>query len=161
MLSAGLMCCPPARPFAQNSTPHTLSCLSRRIARAEVTPETAPAIAEVRDKGVISRIRIRDSTFTMANASGMATGHHLAIPDLRQHDLHWLYLAPAGDTSFPSSKKMRCWATSMSIRRRYLNENHLEGGARRGFSTAADRQSRANADLRSYRPRRSPAFIRW
>src|ERR1700723_1486873 len=43
-----------------------------------VTPQTAPAMAEVRDKGV----NFRNShslfpTFTTANASAMATGHYL------------------------------------------------------------------------------------
>ncbi|MGB6996075.1 MAG: alkaline phosphatase family protein, partial [Pseudolabrys sp.] len=43
-----------------------------------VTPETAPAMAAVRDKGVnFVNPHSLFPTFTMANASGMATGHFL------------------------------------------------------------------------------------
>src|SRR4029077_5213753 len=43
-----------------------------------VTPETAPAMADVRDKGVnFANPHSLFPTFTMANASGMSTGHFL------------------------------------------------------------------------------------
>ena len=43
-----------------------------------VTPETAPAMAEVRDKGVnFANPHSLFPTFTMANASGLSTGHFL------------------------------------------------------------------------------------
>ena len=43
-----------------------------------VTPETAPAIAEIRDKGVnFANSHSLFPTFTMPNSSGMATGHYL------------------------------------------------------------------------------------
>jgi len=43
-----------------------------------VTPETAPTMAAIRDKGVnFANPHSLFPTFTMANASGMATGHYL------------------------------------------------------------------------------------
>ena len=43
-----------------------------------VTPETAPAMADVRDKGVnFANPHSLFPTFTMANASGLSTGHFL------------------------------------------------------------------------------------
>ena len=43
-----------------------------------VTPQTAPAMAEVRDKGVnFKNSHSLFPTFTTANASAMATGHYL------------------------------------------------------------------------------------
>ena len=65
--------------FAQNSTPHNIILFVPDGLRGRiVTPETAPAMAAVRDNGV----NFRNShslfpTFTTANASAMATGHYL------------------------------------------------------------------------------------
>ena len=43
-----------------------------------VTTDTAPAFAEIRDKGVnFANSHSLFPTFTMPNSSGMATGHHL------------------------------------------------------------------------------------
>src|SRR5690349_11110929 len=43
-----------------------------------VTPETAPTMAAIRDQGVnFANPHSLFPTFTMANASGMATGHFL------------------------------------------------------------------------------------
>src|SRR5206468_9308342 len=64
---------------AQNNTPRNLILFIPDGLRAlKITPETAPAMAELRDKGV----NFRNShslfpTFTMANGSAMATGHYL------------------------------------------------------------------------------------
>ena len=79
MLSAGLMLVSVGTSFAQNSTPHNVILFVPDGLRAlKVTPETAPAMAEVRDKGVnFKNPHSLFPTFTMANASGMATGHHL------------------------------------------------------------------------------------
>ncbi len=79
LLSAGLMLLSTGMASAQNSTPHNLILFVPDGLRGRiVTPETAPAMAEVRDKG----INFRNShslfpTFTTANASAMATGHYL------------------------------------------------------------------------------------
>src|ERR1043165_1818571 len=64
---------------AQTKPPHNVILFVPDGLRAlSVTPDSAPAMAAVRDKGV----NFRNShslfpTFTTANASAMATGHHL------------------------------------------------------------------------------------
>src|SRR5450432_4156701 len=79
LLSAGFFAVIAGAACAQNSTPRNLILFVPDGLRAlKVTPETAPAMAEVRDKGV----NFRNShslfpTFTTANASAMATGHYL------------------------------------------------------------------------------------
>jgi Type I phosphodiesterase / nucleotide pyrophosphatase len=79
MLSAGLTVLTAATAFAENNTPRNLILFVPDGLRGRiVTPQTAPAMAEVRDKGV----NFRNShslfpTFTTANASAMATGHYL------------------------------------------------------------------------------------
>src|SRR4051812_17307261 len=79
LLSAGLTLLTAAAGFAQNNTPRNLILFIPDGLRGRiVTPETAPALAELRDKGV----NFRNShslfpTFTTANASAMATGHYL------------------------------------------------------------------------------------
>src|SRR5471030_1693181 len=78
-LSAGLTVLSTGLASAQNSTPRNLILFVPDGLRGRiVTPQTAPAMAEVRDKGV----NFRNShslfpTFTMANGSAMATGHYL------------------------------------------------------------------------------------
>jgi len=68
---------------AQNTiyaqTPHNLILFVPDGLRAlSVTPQTAPAMAAVRDKGVnFANPHSLFPTFTMANASGMSTGHFL------------------------------------------------------------------------------------
>src|ERR1700710_1053494 len=79
MLSAGLTVLTVAAAFSQNNTPRNLILFVPDGLRGRIgTPLTAPALAEVRDKGV----NFRNShslfpTFTTANASAMATGHYL------------------------------------------------------------------------------------
>jgi len=64
---------------AQAQTPHNLILFVPDGLRAgSVTPETAPAMAALRDKGVnFANPHSLFPTFTMANASGMSTGHFL------------------------------------------------------------------------------------
>jgi hypothetical protein len=65
--------------FAQNNRPRNLILFVPDGLRAlKVTPETAPAMAALRDQGVNFRNpHSLFPTFTMANASGMSTGHYL------------------------------------------------------------------------------------
>src|SRR5580704_17590773 len=78
-LSAGLTLLSAGTALAQNATPHNLILFVPDGLRAlKVTPETAPAMAAVRDKGVnFKNPHSLFPTFTMANASGMSTGHFL------------------------------------------------------------------------------------
>ncbi len=71
---------PPAHaapPVAQ--TPHNLILFVPDGLRAlKVTPETAPTMAAIRDRGVnFANPHSLFPTFTMANASGLSTGHFL------------------------------------------------------------------------------------
>src|SRR3954466_1400415 len=72
LLSAGVA-------FAQNNTPRNLILFVPDGMRGRiVTSQTAPAMAEVRDKGVnFANPHSLFPTFTTANASAMATGHYL------------------------------------------------------------------------------------
>jgi arylsulfatase A-like enzyme len=79
LISAGLTLLCAGVASAQNATPRNLILFVPDGLRGRiVSPQTAPAMAEVRDKGV----NFRNShslfpTFTTANASAMATGHYL------------------------------------------------------------------------------------
>src|SRR5437588_12026793 len=79
LLSASLITLTASAASAQNAAPRNLILFVPDGLRGRiVTPQTAPAMAEVRDKGV----NFRNShslfpTFTMANGSAMASGHYL------------------------------------------------------------------------------------
>src|ERR1700710_1277184 len=79
LLSAGLITLLAGAASAQNDKPKNLILFVPDGLRGRIVmPQTAPAMAEVRDKGV----NFRNShslfpTFTTANASAMATGHYL------------------------------------------------------------------------------------
>src|SRR3954469_24443444 len=79
LLSASLITLTASAALGQNSNPRNLILFIPDGLRGRiVTPQTAPAMAEVRDKGV----KFKNShslfpTFTTANASAMATGHYL------------------------------------------------------------------------------------
>jgi arylsulfatase A-like enzyme len=79
LLFAGLMVLTAGIAFAQNATPHNVILFVPDGLRGRiVTPQTAPAMAEVRDKGVnFTNPHSLFPTFTTANASAMATGHYL------------------------------------------------------------------------------------
>src|SRR5215470_14010615 len=64
---------------AQNAPPHNVILfVPDGLRPAIVDPNTAPAMAAVRDKGVnFTNPHSVFPTFTTANASAMATGHHL------------------------------------------------------------------------------------
>jgi hypothetical protein len=69
----------PAAALAKDAAPHNVILFVPDGLRAvKVTQETAPAMATVRDKGVnFKNPHSLFPTFTMANSSGMATGHLL------------------------------------------------------------------------------------
>ena len=78
-ITAGLTLLFAGTAFAQNDTPRNLILFVPDGLRGQiVTPQTAPAMAEVRDKGVnFGNSHSLFPTFTTANASAMATGHYL------------------------------------------------------------------------------------
>ena len=79
LLSARLITLAASAASAQNATPRNLILFVPDGLRGRiVTPQTAPAMAEVRDKGVnFKNSHSLFPTFTMANGSAMASGHYL------------------------------------------------------------------------------------
>ncbi|MBR1279204.1 alkaline phosphatase family protein [Bradyrhizobium sp. AUGA SZCCT0283] len=79
LLSAGLIALAAGSASAQNANPRNLILFVPDGLRARiVTPQTAPAMAELRDKGVnFKNSHSLFPTFTMANGSAMASGHYL------------------------------------------------------------------------------------
>ena len=79
LLSAGLTMFSTGLASAQTSAQHNVILFVPDGLRGRiVTPQTAPAMAELRDKGVhFKNSHSLFPTFTTANASAMATGHYL------------------------------------------------------------------------------------
>jgi Type I phosphodiesterase / nucleotide pyrophosphatase len=142
ILSAGLTLLSAGAASAQNNTPHNLILFVPDGLRAlKVTPETAPAMAEVRDKGVNFRNpHSLFPTFTMANASGMSTGHYLGDTGTFSNTIYTGFSsAPAGDTVVPFLENDAVLGdVDEHFGSNYLNEETILKLARaKGFSTAA------------------------
>jgi Type I phosphodiesterase / nucleotide pyrophosphatase len=139
LLSATLMISPAAS--AQNATPHNLILFIPDGLRAlKVFPETAPAMAEVRDKGVnFKNPHSLFPTFTMANASAMATGHYLGDTGTFSNTIFTGYLSTPADTTVPFIENDAVIGdVDEHFGGDYLNEETLLKLARaQGFSTAA------------------------
>jgi hypothetical protein len=142
VLSASFVVLSAVTALAQNGSPHNLILFIPDGLRAlKVTPETAPAMAAIRDKGVNFRNpHSLFPTFTMANASGMATGHHLGDTGTFSNTIFSGYTsAPAGDTVVPFLENDAVLGDiDEHFSGDYLNEETILKAARaRGFSTAA------------------------
>src|SRR5258708_35155747 len=142
LLSAGLAVLSVGTALAQNNTPHNMILFIPDGLRAlKVTPETAPAMAEVREKAVnVKNPHPLFPTFTMANASGMATGHYLGDTGTFSNTIYPGYpSAPAGDTVVPFIENDAVLAdVDEHFGGDYLNEETILKMARaKGFSTAA------------------------
>src|SRR5881394_4482176 len=142
LLSAGLAVLSVGTALAQNGTPHNMILFIPDGLRAlKVTPETAPAMADLRDKGVnFKNPHSLFPTFTMANASGMATGHYLGDTGTFSNTIYTGYpSAPAGDTVVPFIENNAVLAdVDEHFGGDYLNEETILKMARaKGFSTAA------------------------
>jgi hypothetical protein len=142
MLSAGLFALSAGTALAQNATPRNLVLFVPDGLRGRiVTPQTAPAMAEVRDKGVNFRNpHSLFPTFTMANGSAMATGHYLGDTGTFSNTIYTGYpVAHANDTVTPF---IEVDPVLLDIDEHfggdYLNEETVLKMARaQGFSTAA------------------------
>src|SRR3954454_14754185 len=99
MLCTGLTMLSADAAFADSTPPHNLILFVPDGLRAlKVTPETAPTMAAIRDKGVnFKNSHSLFPTFTMANASGMATGHHLGDPGTFSNTIFTNYPVAAAD----------------------------------------------------------------
>ena len=105
LLSAGLTFISAGMASGQNGPPHNVILFVPDGLRAlKVTPETAPAMAELRDKGVnFKNPHSLFPTFTTANASAMATGHFLGDTGDFSNTIYTGFASvPAGDTAVPS-----------------------------------------------------------
>src|SRR5215813_5277189 len=127
---------------AQNATPHNLILFVPDGLRAlKVTPESAPAMAAVRDKGVnFKNSHSMFPTFTMANASAMSTGHYLGDTGTFSNTIFTGYSsAPAGDTVVPFIENDAVLGDiDAHFNGDYLDEETILKMARdKGFSTAA------------------------
>ncbi len=106
-----------------------------------VTPQSAPTMAAIRDKGVnFKNPHSLFPTFTTANASAMATGHYLGDTGDFSNTIYTGYpVAPAGDSVTPFLEND---AVLFDIDEHFdgncLNEETILKAARgQGFSTAA------------------------
>jgi hypothetical protein len=142
LLSAGLTLMSAAAALAQNNTPHNVILFVPDGLRARiVTPETAPAMAEVRDKGDnFKNSHSLFPTFTTANASAMATGHYLGDTGDFSNTIYTGYPVKAADgtvTPFLESDPV-LGDVDEHFGGDYLNEETVLKIARaKGYSTAA------------------------
>jgi Type I phosphodiesterase / nucleotide pyrophosphatase len=140
MLSAGSASA--QNKTAQNNAPHNLILFVPDGLRGRiVTPQTAPTMAEIRDKGVsFKNSHSLFPTFTTANASAMATGHLLGDTGDFSNTIYTGYPVPAADstvTPFLESDPVLHDADE-HFGGDYLNEETILKMARaKGYSTAA------------------------
>src|SRR6266852_8130010 len=142
LLSASLFTLAAGAASAQNNTPHNLILFVPDGLRSRiVSPQTAPAMAELRDKGVnFKNPHSMFPTFTMANGSAMATGHYLGDTGTFSNTIYTAFTsAPAGDTVVPFIENDAVLGdVDEHFNGDYLNEETLLKMARaQGFSTAA------------------------
>src|ERR1043165_5628408 len=128
--------------WAQAGTPRNLILFVPDGLRGRiVTPQTAPAMAELRDKGVTFRNpHSLFPTFTMANGSAMATGHYIGDTGTFSNTIYTGYpVAHANGTVTPF---LEANPVLLDVDEHfggdYLNEETILKLARaQGFSTAA------------------------
>src|SRR5215510_11014239 len=142
LLFAGLIALSAGAASAQNATPRNLILFVPDGLRGRiVTPQTAPAMADVRDKGVhFKNSHSLFPTFTMANGSAMATGHYLGDTGTFSNTIFTGYSsAPAGDTVVPFLENDAVLGdVDEHFNGDYLNEETILKMARaQGYSTAA------------------------
>ena len=142
LLSASLFTLAASAASAQNARPHNLIIFVPDGLRAlKVTKETAPTMAELRDKGVnFENPHSMFPTFTTANASAMATGHYLGdTGDFSNTIYTGFSSAPAGDTVVPFLENDAVLAdVDEHFKGDYLDEETVLKLAReKGISTAA------------------------
>jgi arylsulfatase A-like enzyme len=142
LLSAGLTLWSAGVASAQNATPRNLILFVPDGLRGRiVSPQTAPAMAEIRDKGVnFKNSHSLFPTFTTANASAMATGHYLGDTGDFSNTIYTGYpLEAVGGTVVPFLENDAVLGSvDEHFGGDYLNEETLLKLARdKGYSTAA------------------------
>src|SRR5258707_13811362 len=142
LLSAGLITLSAGAASAQNDKPKNLILFIPDGLRALiVTPETAPAMAEVRDKGVnFKNSHSLFPPFPTANASALATGHYLGDTGDFSNTIYTGYpVGPADGTVTPFLEvNPVILDADEHFGGDYLNEETVLKMARaQGYSTAA------------------------
>lgn len=142
LLSASLIALTATAASAQNAAPRNLILFVPDGLRGRiVTPQTAPAMAEIRDKGVnFKNSHSMFPTFTMANSSAMASGHYLGDTGTFSNTIFTAFTSvPAGDTVVPFIENDAVLAdVDDHFNGDYLNEETILKMARgQGYSTAA------------------------
>jgi predicted AlkP superfamily pyrophosphatase or phosphodiesterase len=147
LLSAGLLTLSAGTALAQKTTPqkttprNLILFVPDGLRGRIVTPQTTPAMAEVRDKGVnFKNSHSLFPTFTTANASAMATGHYLGDTGDFSNTIYTGFAsAPAGDTVVPFLENDAVLGdVDEHFGGDYLNEETVLKMARaKGYSTAA------------------------
>ena len=127
---------------AQAQPPHNLILfVPDGLRAAQVSPQTAPAMAEVRDKGVnFVNPHSLFPTFTMPNSSGLSTGHFLGDTGAFSNTIFTGY--PVGPVAGSSTPFIENDAVLGDIDEHFggnfVDENTiLVAGRMQGFSTAA------------------------
>jgi arylsulfatase A-like enzyme len=141
-LCAGLTVWSAGPAFADNATPHNLILFVPDGLRAlKITPETAPTMAAIRDKGInFKNSHSLFPTFTMANGSAMSTGHYLGDSGTFSNTIWTGYTSvPAGDTVTPFLENDAVLGdVDEHFGGNYLDEDTILKLARaQGYSTAA------------------------
>ncbi|HLL27901.1 MAG TPA: alkaline phosphatase family protein [Xanthobacteraceae bacterium] len=106
----------------------------------QVNPETAPAMAALRERGVnFANPHALFPTFTMPNASGMATGHYLGDTGDFSNTIYTGYPVPPTGSVTPFIENDAVLGDiDAHFAGDYLNETTILNAARvQGFSTAA------------------------
>jgi arylsulfatase A-like enzyme len=142
LLSTGLALLSAGAAFAQNNTPRNLILFVPDGLRGQiVSPQTAPTMADVRDKGVnFKNSHSLFPTFTMANGSAMATGHYLGDTGTFSNTIYTGFSsAAAGNTVVPFIENDAVLGdVDEHFNGDYLNEETILKMARaQGYSTAA------------------------
>ena len=142
LLSASLIALSAGAASAQNNTPRNLILFVPDGLRGRiVTPQTAPTMADIRDKGVhFKNSHSLFPTFTMANSSALSTGHYLGDTGTFSNTIYTGYSSvPAGDTVVPFIENDAVLGDiDDHFNGDYLNEETILKMARaKGFSTAA------------------------
>lgn len=141
-LSAGLLALAASSASAQNATPRNLILFVPDGLRGRiVTPQSAPAMAELRDKGVhFKNSHSLFPTFTMANGSAMASGHYLGDTGTFSNTIYTG--KPVAHSNNTVTPFLEVDPVLLEVDEQfggdYLNEETLLKMARaKGFSTAA------------------------
>jgi hypothetical protein len=129
-----------APAFAQ-SQHNLILFVADGLRAAQVSPQTAPAMAEVRDKGVnFANPHSLFPTFTMPNSSGLSTGHFLGDTGTFSNTIFAGYpVGPASGSSTPFIENDAILGDIDShFEGNFVDEDTILVAARRqGFSTVA------------------------